>query len=59
MFGFLIAMIKSTYDTNNANKLKNQYVQRCGMNQYSYALYRLNPFVTKNETDLIVVSGFF
>jgi hypothetical protein len=59
MFGFLIAMIKTTYDTNNLNKLKNKYVQRCGMNQYSYALYRLVPFVTKNETDLVVVSGFF
>jgi hypothetical protein len=29
------------------------------MNQYSYNLYRLIPFVVKNETDLVVVSAYF
>jgi hypothetical protein len=59
MFGFLIAMIKSTYDNNNKNKLKNGYVQRCGMNQFSYSLYRLIPLIGKKETDLVVVSAYF
>ena len=59
MFSFLIAIINTTYRTSDANKQRNHFVQRCGMNQYSYQLCRLLPFIYKNETDLMVVSAFF
>ena len=59
MFGFLIAMIKNTYDRNQRMRENNKYIQRCEMNQVSYNIYRLIPFVPVLETDLIVVSAYF
>ena len=59
MFGFLIAMIKNTFDRNNKLKEHNIYIQRCEMNQVSYNIYRLIPFVAVFDTDLVVVSAFF
>jgi hypothetical protein len=59
MFGFLIAMIKTTYDKNVKNRMQNMYTQRCEMNQYSYHLYRAFPFVDIYESDLFVISAHF
>jgi hypothetical protein len=59
MFGFLIAMIKNTFDRNNKLKEHNMYIQRCEMNQISFNIYRLIPFVSVFETDLVVVSSYF
>jgi hypothetical protein len=59
MFGFLIAMIKNTFDRNNQKKEHNKYIQRCEMNQVSYNIYKLIPFVPVFETDLVVISAYF
>ena len=37
----------------------NKYIYRSEMNQVSYNIYRLIPFVPVFETDLIVVSAYF
>ena len=59
MFGFLIAMIKGTFDRIKKAEIANKYVSRCIMNQDSYNFYRKVPFVVDFETDLVVVSGLF
>ena len=59
MFGFLIAMIKGTFDRIKKAEIANKYVSRCIMNQDSYNFYRKVPFVVDFETDLVVVSGHF
>ena len=59
MFGFLIAMIKNTFDRNNQKKEHNKYIQRCEMNQVSYNIYKLIPFVPVFDTDLVVISAYF
>ena len=59
MFGFLIAMIKGTFDRIKKEEVSNKYVSRCEMNQVSYNFYRKVPFNVDFETDLVVVSGLF
>ena len=59
MFGFLIAMIKTTYDKNGKNRMQSTYTQRCEMNCYSYDLYKAFPFVNIYESDLFVISAHF
>ena len=59
MFGFLIAMIKNTFDRNVSLKEHNKYHQRCEMNQVSYNIYRLLPLISVFDTDLVVVSSYF
>ena len=59
MFGFLIAMIKNTFDKNTSKKHHNKYINKCKMNQIAYNIYRLIPFVPSFETDLAVVSAHF
>ena len=44
MFGFLIAMIKNTYDLNEKHKITNKYASRCEMNQVSFNFFRMLPF---------------
>ena len=59
MFGFLIAMIKNTYDRNSKQYHQNKYSSRCEMNQVSYNIYKRLPFTSTFETDLVVVSAYF
>jgi len=59
MFGFLISLIKNTFDRNNLKKEHNRYIQRCEMNQVSYNIYRLIPLVSIFDTDLVVISAYF
>ena len=59
MFGFLLAMIKTTYDKNNLNRLSIMYTQRCEMNLFSYNIYKNYPFADIYENDLLVVSSNF
>ena len=59
MFGFLIAMIKNTYDRNEKQKVTNKYASRCDMNQVSFNFFRKLPFSQTFETDLVVVSAHF
>lgn len=59
MFGFLIAMIKRTFDRGYHDEVSNKYMSRCEMNQVSYNFYRIIPFNVDFETDLVVVSGLF
>ena len=59
MFGFLIAMIKGTYDKNQKAETQNKYKARCDMNQVSFNLYKKIPFTSSIETDLVVVSAHF
>lgn len=57
--GFLIAMIKNTYDRNEKSKLSNKYASRCEMNQVSFNFFRMLPFSQTFETDLVVISAHF
>ena len=59
MFGFLLAMIKGTFDRIKHDEVSNKYRSRCEMNQVSYNFYRTIPFMVDFETDLVVVSGHF